>query len=323
MRGVHVSRNSVQSVRHGYWHVFCFSWGDGILFKCAVRALPHAARTGLPLRSGSVVARDERAVQLKDECEVGHMARRLGTHETAGTMEFRIEGQHRTLPFTIGIEGPDDTVLPLIAEGARLPQSYSQVFTTCNSFQMSACLHLVLGDRKLASDNEDLCVVKFDQGSFRMAGKARYKLMIKVSGNGILKVSACNLDANNGGSFKIHYSNPVITTSMIAQMKKAAEEGAARDALVEGRFNYMSEVRSYVNTLAEEYWPAAKRKMSFSEKNEFRSCRKQVYRLIEPGPRDITDESFEELKRINDVWLPRLEALLKEKSELTMKQYAK
>lgn len=251
------------------------------------------------------------------------MAKRFGASEAAGYMDFTLEGNHRSMPFTVGIEGPDDTVIPLIKVGEHLPKSCSQVFTTDGSFQMSAYLHLVMGERKFASCNEDLCVVRFDEGSFRMAGKAKYKLSVEVTGAGVIKVSAVNLDKPKGSTCRISYDNAVITGKMVAKIQETAAAHAERDGQVMERFEYMAAVRSRINTMADEYWPLAKRKMSWGEKSSFKKCRKRIYELIEPGPDKITDEQIDELRHIDQAELPNWEVTLKDRAEQAEKWYRK
>ncbi len=239
------------------------------------------------------------------------MATKLGAYETTGAVEFTVEGKHNAMPFTLSIEGPDDTLFTVIPKGAKLPQKFSQVYTNAGSFEMATFLHLVMGERNFASANKRLCVARFDQGSFRSSGKARYQLDVEVTQKCKLLVRASNLDSK--APSKIYYDASIISVDDIEAMKNEAKAAAEHDKEMQERFNFMAEVRSAVNNLSSELYPTAKKKMTFAEKNAFKKCRNRVYKLIQPGPGGISEEGLQELKDIQEVQLPKQLALLEER----------
>lgn len=231
--------------------------------------------------------------------------------KSSGSASFRLEGCHRVLPFTISIEGPDGISIPLIRKGARLPARHSQVFTTFSSFQMSAFLHIVIGERDFANDNETLCVIRYDEGSFRMAGKARYELSVRVSGDGRILVRTENLDRARGSKGAcISFENEVISLAQIARVQRSAESHASQDAVISKRFELMKSLRERIEEMDSELWPAAKRKMSWAERKSYRALRKHVWNLLELGPSEVDDAQFEEMRRVYEVDLDRFETVL-------------
>ena len=246
---------------------------------------------------------------------------KLRAHETVGFAEFTIERNPRKMPCTLSIEGPDDTVFTLIPAGTRLPASFSQVFTSAGSFEMSTYLHLVLGERVLASANHDLCVIRFDEGGFRMAGKAQFQLDVEVSGNGRMRVGARNLEKANGGKPKVLFDSQVVTKQVLAEISRVAQDAQEKDALIKERFDFMSSVRDKVNEMSGDLWAVSKRKLTWTEKREFKACRKRVYALIEPGPEGVSEEQLIELREIMDVALPQWEELMTQRAKQVMAQY--
>ncbi len=248
------------------------------------------------------------------------MASKLGANQVDAPVDFTFPANTRKMPFTLGIEGPDDTVIELIPKDAHLPQKKAQVFTADGSFQMSAYFNLVMGERRFASNNVRLCVVRFDQGAFRMAGKSRYELRIEVTGAGHIKVDASNLDSPKGPKPKVCFDNAKLDAALLAQVAKTADF-ADQDSQVVERFDFMAKTRAHVNDLAENYWPASKHKMSWGEKSGFKKCRRRIYALIASGPGNISDEEFAELAHIAQVELPKWEELLKERFEQVQQRY--
>lgn len=243
----------------------------------------------------------------------------FGKHENLGGMEFVVEGKHHVMPFTLSVEGPDDTPYCLIPKGARLPKKYSQVFTNNESFQMSFYFHLVIGERALASANTSLCVIRFDQGSFHSAGRARYRLDVEMTREGRLCVNAYNLDIKAAG--RVLYDSNIVSAQTVAALQEDAERHRDHDAMIENRFNFMRSVRSEVNDLHDEKWPMAKRKMTFSEKSAYRKCRKRIYKLIEPGPEMISENDLDELLQIFDGELKELRELMERRADEAARRF--
>lgn len=242
-------------------------------------------------------------------------------HEAIGKMEFSIDGTHGKMPFTIAIEGPDGTAIPLIKKRSRLPVAKNQVFTTMGSFQMSTYLHLVIGERDFVKDNKTLCIIRHDQGSFRMAGKARYRLEIQVTVDGRIVVTSENLEKSDGGkSACILYSQAVISPDEIMAIQEASDKYGAEDLIVRERFEFMSRVRDEMDVLDSDFWRLAKKKMTWGERSEYRKLRKKIRELIGKGPSDVGD-NFVLLQRLSEEDIPRMRNLLISRSESAKKVF--
>ena len=236
-------------------------------------------------------------------------------------MTFKLEGARGVLPVTIGIGGKDGMALPLVKEGAHLPASYRRVFTTTESFQMSAYLHLLLGSRPMAQDNYTLCIIRHAAGAFQSAGNPRYELRLKVDGKGRIEVSTRNLDRKVGQDTSvITYESDSIASAFIKQLRVDAAEHAADDTRLKERYGRLDTTRCKVNRLHSEVWPIAKKKMSLFEKHGYRQCRKNLLAIVADGPSKLQDGAADRLQVLLEE-LASWEKLLDDRSRQVMAWY--
>ena len=247
---------------------------------------------------------------------------RKTANKTVGLARFQIENVGKTMPFTIGVDLADGTVYPLIAKGEKLPVHYEQIFTSANSFEMRADMPLVLGERPLGADNELLCNVTINSGSFRMAGKSQYRLHVDVEEDGIIAVYCNEPDTGNAIKADIGFNEEVITQDMVAAIEEASRAGAEEDAM---NLELLEKMRALDKRIAEvhnDYWPAAKRKMGFFDKRKYKNCRHSILVMLREGPSEMNSEKLEnlaELVREFDEWEPKLVEL----HDQVMKWYEK
>lgn len=251
-----------------------------------------------------IIHRREEAIPLSIIVNsLGMQLRRI----SAGELEFKVEGMGSELPFTMAIEGANGEAMPLIKRGQHLPASYSQVFTTIESFRTSAFLHLVIGDRFLASDDVTLCTIRYDKGAFQMAGKARYELGIKVTGDGRIKVVSRNLDQVVGAKGPcMSFEKDVITSDVVSSLLEDARLGREIDGMRAECAALLRNVEEDLSSIDVDLWPMARNVMSWREKREYRAFRAQAQKLLSvvrsKSPYDVSRELGEfEKHRIPDM----------------------
>lgn len=231
-----------------------------------------------------------------------------------GEATIRLGGvKNGRMPVAICIEGPDGRALPLIEEGARVPKTYRNVFTPTGSYQMSAYLHLVLGNRPWVADCRDLCTVRHDEGSFQMAGRARYQLTVKVTSGGRVTVSTANLDAK-GRTGEISLPAGEVAASEVAALVADARAHAEDDARSRERYEMMSGLVEKLGAIHDEQWPMAKRKMTFGEKRGYKQCRKKMLDLLKQGPTNIDDAQMGTLADL-DVEMDSWQAVIAQRAD--------
>ena len=94
------------------------------------------------------------------------------------------------VPLSLGIETMGGVVEKLILRCSPIPATASETFTTQVDGQSGVDLHVVQGERELASDNRSLARFKLSGLPDMPAGLPRVKVEFTVDADGILHVSA-------------------------------------------------------------------------------------------------------------------------------------
>jgi len=131
-------------------------------------------------------------------------------------------------PLTLGVETLGGVMTPLIEANTTIPTSKTEVFSTAADNQTEVTIHVLQGNRQMASDNRTL-------GRFNLAGipsaprgMPQIEVTFDIDRNGILNVSAKDKATNKEQSIRIEGSGG-LSKEEITRMKRDAEAHAADD----------------------------------------------------------------------------------------------
>ncbi|MEG0902498.1 MAG: Hsp70 family protein, partial [Clostridia bacterium] len=133
-------------------------------------------------------------------------------------------------PLSLGIETMGDVFSRIIDRNTTLPVQRSQVFTTAASFQTSVDIHVLQGEREIASCNKTLG--RFRLGGIRRAprGVPQIEVTFSIDANGIVHVSAKDLGTGKFQEIALTQSSNM-SSAEIDQAVRDAERYAGEDAL--------------------------------------------------------------------------------------------
>ncbi len=129
-------------------------------------------------------------------------------------------------PLSLGIETMGGVFSKIIERNTTIPIKKSQVFTTAANFQTSVDVHVLQGEREMASGNKSL-------GRFRLSGIRRaprgvpqIEVTFSIDANGIVNVSARDLGTGNEQQIVIQASSNLSQDEIARAMRDAATYAA-------------------------------------------------------------------------------------------------
>jgi len=132
------------------------------------------------------------------------------------------------IPLSLGIETLGGVATKLIERNTTIPSSKSQVFSTAADNQTSVEIHIVQGERPMASDNKSLGRFILDGVPPAPRGMPQIEVSFDVDANGILNVAAKDKASGKTQSIKIEASSG-LKDEDIKKMQKDAEIHAEED----------------------------------------------------------------------------------------------
>ena len=131
-------------------------------------------------------------------------------------------------PLSVGIETLGGVMTVLIPRNTTIPTSKSEVFSTAADNQPAVDVHVLQGERSMASDNKTL-------GRFQLAdippaprGVPQIQVTFDIDANGIVNVTAKDLGTNKEQKITIT-SNTTLSDDEIDRMMKEAEANKEAD----------------------------------------------------------------------------------------------
>ncbi|HHH78144.1 MAG TPA: molecular chaperone DnaK [Thermoplasmatales archaeon] len=198
-------------------------------------------------------------------------------------------------PLTLSIETLGNVATPLIERNTTVPTKKSKIFTTAADNQTSVDIHVVQGERPMASDNKSL-------GRFTLTGIPpaprgipQIEVTFDIDANGILNVSAKDLATGKEQSITITGSTK-LSDEEIERMKKEAEEHAEEDRKRKEKV----EVRNNAETLAyttEKTLEELGDKVSADKREKAESAIKELKEAMEKDDIEEIKKKTEELSK--------------------------
>jgi len=141
-------------------------------------------------------------------------------------------------PLSLGIETMGGVMTKLIEKNTTIPTRKSQVFSTAEDNQAAVTIHVVQGEREMASGNKSLGQFNLDEIPPAPRGMPQIEVTFDIDANGILNVSAKDKNTGKEQHITIQASSGLSEEEVEAMVKDAeahAEEDAKLKELVEVR----------------------------------------------------------------------------------------
>ncbi len=132
-------------------------------------------------------------------------------------------------PLSIGIETQGGLFTPLISRNATIPTKNTQIFTTVIDNQDIVEIHVLQGEREIATENRSLGRFELVGIPSAPRGTPQIEVTFAIDSNGIVNVSARDLATNQQQSIEVNPSSG-LSTAEVDRMVKEAQTYADQDA---------------------------------------------------------------------------------------------
>ena len=131
-------------------------------------------------------------------------------------------------PLSLGIETMGGVFTKLIDSNTTIPAKKSEVFSTAADNQPSVDIHVLQGERSMASDNKTLGRFQLTDIPAAPRGVPQIEVTFDIDANGIMNISAKDKGTGKEQSIKIEASSG-LSDAEIEKMKAEAEANAEAD----------------------------------------------------------------------------------------------
>ncbi|MHB1098943.1 MAG: molecular chaperone DnaK, partial [Burkholderiales bacterium] len=198
-------------------------------------------------------------------------------------------------PLSLGIETLGGVMTKLIQKNTTIPTKATQVFSTAEDNQTAVTIHVLQGEREIASGNKSLGQFNLTDIPPSQRGMPQIEVTFDIDANGILHVSAKDKATGKENKIKIQASSG-LSDDEIERMVKDAEAHAAEDRqaleLVETR-NQCDAVIHSVKKLLEEHGS----KISGDEKSKIEQAIQAAEEAVKGNDKDAIHARMEELNK--------------------------
>ena len=194
-------------------------------------------------------------------------------------------------PLSLGIETMGGVMTRLIEKNTTIPAKKSEIFTTADDNQPAVTVHVLQGEREMASGNKTL-------GRFELTGIApaprgtpQIEVTFDIDANGIVEVSARDQATGKQQSIRITHSSGLSREEIDRLVKDAelhADEDRRKKDLVDARNTADGLIYSTEKTLAEH-----------ADKLD-PGTRAEVERAVGDLKRALEGDNIDEIKRLTE-----------------------
>ena len=158
-------------------------------------------------------------------------------------------------PLSLGIETLGSVFTKLIERNTTIPTKKSQVFSTAADNQPAVDVHVLQGERQMASDNTTLGRFQLDGIPPARRGVPQIEVTFDIDANGIVHVSAKDLGTGKEQHITLTASTNLSDDEIeakVAEAEKFAEEDKKKKELIEAKNQGDSMVYELEKTLDEQ-----------------------------------------------------------------------
>ena len=194
-------------------------------------------------------------------------------------------------PLSLGIETVGNVFSKIIERNSTLPIERSQIFTTAASFQRAVEVHVLQGERMIASENKTLGKFRLNGIRPAMRGVPQIEVKFTIDTNGIVHVSAKDLGTGR---------EQAITIANSSNLSREEIERAMRDAEIYAAEDAKKRADSDLNHRSDDLIQRAESLMRKCSKDERKALGEKLDAVKRARRRDDSDTLEQALNALED-----------------------
>ena len=198
-------------------------------------------------------------------------------------------------PLSLGIETLGGVSTKLIEANSTIPAKKSQIFSTAADNQTSVEIHILQGEREMASGNKSLGRFHLDGIPSAQRGTPQIEVTFDIDANGILNVSANDKATGKEQSIRIEASSG-LSDEEIEKMKRDAEKHKEEDAKNKEKVDTINNADQTIHQL-ESQLKELKDKLSKEEYSSIDEKLKKLKKDKETGDIELIKKSLDDLNQ--------------------------
>ena len=199
-------------------------------------------------------------------------------------------------PLTLGIETMGGVMTKLIDANTTIPCKKSEVFSTAVDNQTAVTIHVLQGERPMASQNKSIGQFNLEGIAPARRGVPQIEVTFDIDANGILNVSAKDKATGKEQAIRIEASSG-LSQEEIDRMKAEAEANAAADKAERERVDKLNQADSMIFT-TENFLKDNGDKIPADQKPGIEAALQQLKDAHKAGDVAAIDSAFNNLNQV-------------------------